>query len=98
MRTSLLEQTEKNSAREHFSALSLRISPSSVLIVHRCGMFSWTSTQRGYRKDSTKLITDGDDVVAKSETGLLASSHPHIGLVRGLGITTKDQANDFAPK
>jgi len=36
-----------------------------------------------------KLITDGDDVVAKSETGLLIRSRAHIGLVGSVGDKDK---------
>jgi hypothetical protein len=98
MRTSLLEQTEKNSARAygfrlilaHFTELSAGYSP-----MWDFQLAEWS--KEAIAKNQRKLITDGDDVLAKSEKGLLVSPRAHIDLVGRVGITTKERAND-APR
>jgi hypothetical protein len=90
MRTSLLEQTEKNSARAygfclilaHFTKLSAGYSP-----MWDVQLAEWS--KEAIAKNQRKLITDGDDVVAKSEAGLLVSSRAHIGLVGRVGDNNK---------
>lgn len=65
------------------SALSLRISSSSVLVIHRMRdvqLAEWSKEDIA-TKNQRKLITDGDDVVANGETGLLVSSRAYPGPV-----------------
>ncbi|OKO69174.1 hypothetical protein [Bradyrhizobium sp. AS23.2] len=87
MRTSLLEQTEKNSARAYVFRLIL--AHFTELNAGYSAMWDAEWSKEAIAKNQRKLITDGDDVVAKRETSLLVSSRAHIGLVGRVGDNNK---------
>jgi hypothetical protein len=82
-RTSLLEQVEKCSARAyvfyvtlaHFIELNAGYSP-----IRDVQLAEW-SKEAIARENQRKLAADGDDLVTKSEAGLLVSSRAHPGPV-----------------
>ncbi|MEY9161602.1 hypothetical protein ABIG04_009976 [Bradyrhizobium japonicum] len=87
MRTSLWKQTEKNSAREYLFPLCSILAHFTELRADCSPMWDVQLDEWPKRLSQrlNKLNTGRDDVVAKSETGLLASSHPYIGLEEGWG-------------
>lgn len=90
-RTSLLEQAEKSSVRAHVFCLTLAhfIELNAGCSPIRDVQLAEWSKEAIAREDQRKLAADGDDVVAKSETGLLVSSRAHPGPGRRVGDNDK---------